>query len=82
MKKLIASIFALSLIGAAANAGGDIGVRTGDGGTSIQLRVNDNGHDGQRDHQHYHHRRAPHCVAWRSHWRHHHRERYCARWSR
>jgi hypothetical protein len=67
MKKLIASIFALTLIGAmAANA--DVGVRAHVGGGGVHVGIGDG---------HRHHVR--HCVSWG--WRHHHHERYCRRWS-
>ena len=67
MKKMIALLFGLALIGAsAANAGIGIGAHVGSVGVHVGV-----GH---------HHRSAPHCVAWG--WRHHHQGRYCVRWSR
>lgn len=72
MKTLVASLFALSLLGGtslltatAANAAG-VGVHVGGAGVHIHL--------GDR-HRGYHHRR--HCVRWG--YRHH--QRYCRRWS-
>ncbi len=85
MKKLIASIFALTLMGAtAANAETGVGVHVGDRGTAWHLSVNDRARNDYRARYADHHdrHRARHCVAWRSYWHHHHRERYCARWSR
>ena len=65
MKAFIASIFALTLMGAtAANAEGDgAGVHIGNIGVGA--------HVGEQ-----HHRR---CVSWG--WRHHHTERFCRRWN-
>jgi len=81
MKKLIASIFAVTLMGAAASAG--VGVHAGGSGTALQPSVNDRAHNDHlaRYADHRDRRRAHRCIAWRSYWRHHHRERYCAHWS-
>jgi hypothetical protein len=67
MKALIASIFALTLLGAtAANAGIGVGAHVGGVGAGVHLSLS----DGHRHHPRY-------CTSWR--WRHHHR--YCRRWS-
>jgi hypothetical protein len=83
MKKLIASLFAVTLMGAAASAGVGVGVHVGDRGTALHFSVNDHAQNDHRaryiDHRDRH--RERHCVAWRSYWHHHHRERYCAHWS-
>jgi hypothetical protein len=69
MKALIASIFALTLLGAtAANAGIGAGARIV--GASITISMG-NGH-----HHYRHHYR--HCTSWG--WSHRHHERYCRRW--
>lgn len=68
MKKTIALLFGLALMGAtAANAGIGVGVHVGGIGAGVHVGVG-------------HHHRAPHCVAWG--WRHHHHQHYCVRWSR
>jgi hypothetical protein len=70
MKALIASIFALTLLGAtAANAGIGIGAHIGSVGAGVHLGV----HDGYRHHRYYRHYR--HCTDWG--WSHRRHERYC-----
>jgi hypothetical protein len=85
MKKLITSIFAVTLMGAAASAGAGagVGVHAGGSSTALQLSVNDRAHNDHRARHadHRDRRRAHRCIAWRSYWHHHHRERYCAHWS-
>ena len=68
MKALIASIFALTLLGAtAANAG--VGAGASIVGSSITVHIG-NGH------QHYYSHHYRHCTSWG--WGHHHR--YCRGW--
>ena len=67
MKKLIASVFALTLLGAAASTTAEAqvgaGVHVGDVGVGVHVGV------------HHHHRRHV-CGTWG--WRNH--ARYCRRW--
>ncbi|MEJ0028781.1 MAG: hypothetical protein WDN01_22365 [Rhizomicrobium sp.] len=74
MKILIASIFALGLLGATAatpaTAAVGVGVHIGGVGAGVHLGI------GDRNRHRYHSRR--HCVSWG--YRHH--QRYCRRWSR
>lgn len=67
MKSLIATIFAVALLGAtAADASVGVGVHVGGVGAGVNVGI----HDG------YHHHRR--CGAWG--WRHQHRVHYCRRW--
>ena len=68
MKKLIASVFALSLLGATA-AQAEVGVGVHVGGVGVHV-----GAGGHHD-RGYHHRR---CHSWG--WHRHHRDRYCRGW--
>ena len=69
MKTLIASVFALSLLGAtAANAEVGVGVHVGGVGAGVHMGTDDH-HDRGR------HRR---CHTWG--WRNHHHDRYCRHW--
>ena len=66
MKTLIASLLALTLMGAtAANAQG-VGAGVHVGGVGVGIHVGGGGHR--------------HCASWG--WRNHHHDRYCRRWSR
>ncbi len=72
LKTLIASVFALTLMGAtAADAGVGVGVHVGD----VHVGVHAGSHHGR----HYRHHR-PYCVSWG--WDRHRHVRYCRRWSR
>jgi hypothetical protein len=74
MKTILASLLALSLLGAgAANAGGvGVGVHVG----SLHVGVGAHGGRDHRDHGRQHHRAR--CVSWGGHGHH----RYCRHWSR
>jgi hypothetical protein len=66
MKTVIASIFAVALLGAtAASAEVGVGVHVGGVGAGVHVGVHD-----------VHHARR--CRTWG--WRNHHREHYCVRW--
>jgi len=70
MKTLLASIFALSMLGATA-ASADVGVGVHVGGVGVHAAI---GGDDHHDRGHYRH-----CSTWG--WHNHHHGRYCRRWS-
>ena len=72
MKTLLASVFALAMLGATA-ASADVGVGVHVGGVGVHAGVGGDHYDRGRRH---HHRR---CVRWG--WRNHHQVRYCRQWS-
>ena len=82
MKILIASILAVSLLGATAAAAADVSVRVQSGPVGAHAQTG--GRDyrqpqrryNQRQRYRRHYRR---CTAWGTRWRDHHRERYCRR---
>ena len=64
MKTVIASIIALSVLGASAASADVVGVRVGHHGVAVVAR------------DHHHHARR--CAGWG--WRNHHHDRYCRSW--
>ena len=79
MKKLIASIFALALLGAtAASAEDGIGAGVHVGPVGLHAGIGSDSRDYNRDRGYGHDRGYRHCSSWG--WHHHHHDRYCNRY--